>query len=268
MNARMFSFALAAVCLTAAQLQGQRLATPSYYQTLTYIKAAPGKGTEYLQFVRDTTMKSAQVRANAGEIISWTLLRSVYPAGQESRADFMVSVITEGQPRAPQERADMENNMKKAGVKLTVDDFYARRNSLSSLVATEMWRPRNRVAAPHKGHYLFINFMKVHDATAYIEFENTVWRPMAEEWVKQGKMSGWIFSTKVLPSGTDTTYTAYSADMFPTWEAAFASRPSEDVFAKVHAGKSYQETMGPINKLRNLARREMWVVVERVEKKK
>jgi hypothetical protein len=262
----MLCFALAAVCLTAAQLQGQQPATPSYYQTLAYIKAAPGKGNEYIQFVRDTTMKAAQVRANAGEIVSWTLLRSVYPAGQEARADYMVSVITEGPPHA--ERTDLENNLKKAGVKLSVDEFYAKRNSLSSLVATEMWMPRSRVAAPHKGHYLFINFMKVHDFTAYVEFENSVWRPIAEEWVKQGKMSGWIFSTKVLPSGTDTTYSAYSADMFPSWEAAFASRSAQDVFAKVHAGKNYQDTMSPMSKLRSLARREMWVVVERVEKKR
>jgi hypothetical protein len=36
----------------------------------------------------------------------------------------------------------------------------------------------------------------------------------------------------------------------------------------VHAGKNYQEFSAKIPKLRDLARREMWEVIERVEKKK
>lgn len=268
MKATFVGFALAAVFITAAQLSGQQPASPTYYQTLTYIKATPGKSRDYLQFLRDTTMKTAQVRADAGEIVSWTLLRPVYSAGQEARADYIISVITEGQPRPPQSQADLEAAFKKAGVTLKADEFYTKRNNLSQLVATEMWRPRSRVAAPQKGHYLFLNFMKVHDNTAYVEFETSMWRPLAEEWVKQGAMSGWIFATKMLPSGTDTEYSAYSADMFSTWEAAFAARSIEPLFAKIHAGKSYQEFTASVPKLRSLARRELWTVVERVEKRK
>jgi hypothetical protein len=162
--------------------------------------------------------------------------------------------------------AQQESLMKKAGVAMSYADFVKKRTSLSTLVASEMWRPQVRVAAPRKGHYLFINFMKVHDGAAYAEFERNIWRPLAEEWVKQGAMSGWIFSTKMLPGGTETPYTAYSADMFPTWNAAFAARSMQSIFDKVHPGKNYQENAEKIPKLRDLARRELWVVVERVEK--
>ncbi len=268
MNARMLSFALAAASMTAAQLPGQQSATPVYTQTLNYVKVTPGKATEYVQFVRDTTMKTAQVRADAGEILSWTLLRSVYPAGQEARADYLISVIYEGPARTPQTREQMESALKKVGVTMKIDDFYAKRTSLITLVASEMWRPQVRVAAPKKGHFLHLNLMKVLDAPAYTDFEKTVWRPLAEEWVKQGAMSGWVFATKMLPAGTETAYSAYSADMYPTWDAAFAARPTEATFAKVHPGKSYTEFSASIPKLRNLARRELWEVVERVEKKK
>ena len=81
-------------------------------------------------------------------------------------------------------------------------------------------------------------------------------------------MSGWIFATKVLPTGTDTVYSAYSADMYPTWEAAFATRSMQATFEKIHPGKSYQEAITAMPKLRSLAKRELWVVVERVEKSK
>lgn len=268
MKAKLVSLALAAVCMTAVQLHSQQHPTPVYHQSLAYVKTQQGKGNEYVQFARETTMKMAQLRADAGEIVSWTLLQSVYPAGQEARANYLISTIYEGAPRPAQARARVEENLKKAGVQLKIDEFYAKRDSLSSLVAMELWRPRNRVAAPQKGHYLFLNMMKVRDAAAYIEFEDKMWRPLAEEWVKQGAMSGWIFATKVLPAGTETPYSAYSADMFPTWEAAFAARSTQSAFEKVHKGKNYQEFAGSFQKLRDLARRELWVVVERVEKKK
>lgn len=120
----------------------------------------------------------------------------------------MISTIAEGAPRAPIGREGFEKALQKAGLSMPVSDWYAKRDSLSSLVSTEMWRSRIRLGAPQKDHYLFLNYMKVHDAPEYNDFENNVWRPMAEEWVKEGSQSGWVFATKVLPSGTDTTYAA------------------------------------------------------------
>jgi hypothetical protein len=213
-------------------------------------------------------MRVAQVRANAGEILSWSLLRSVFPAGTEARADYVISVITQGPPPAPQGNAGLEANLKKAGINVTTADYWAKRNAVSARVAAELWRLRERVAAPQKGHYLYLNSMKVHDASAYNEFEASVWRPIAEAWVKEGAMSGWLYATKMLPGGTDTPYSAYSADMFPTWEAAFKSRSLQAAFEKVHPGKSYFEAATNMNKLRSLAKREMWQIVERVEKAK
>ena len=267
MKATLVRIALPVLCLaTAAVLNGQQPTTPVYTQTLTYLKVPTGKGDEYLAFFNETSKKMAQVRANAGEILSYTLLRSVYPAGEEARANYLVSIIFEGAPQPPASRSKMETDLKKAGVKMSIDEFLKKRTSLATLVAQEMWRPQARVAAPKVGHYIFINQMKVLDAPNYFTFEQTVWRPLAEEWVKQGAMSGWIFATKMLPGGTDAPYTAYSADMFPSWQAVFAPRPSQPIFAKVHAGKNYDETMSQISKLRSLGRRELWVVVERVEK--
>lgn len=272
MKASMLRFALPAFCMIAAQLPGQqaaqRPAAPVYTQSLTYLKTAPGQGNAWLKMTREETVKTAQVRADAGEILSWTLLRSVYPAGEEARADYIISVLTEGPPSAPRGEGGLESDLKRAGLKMTSSEYWAKRNGIVTRVASELWRIRERVAAPQKGHYIQLNFMKVNDASAYNDFEEKVWRPMAESWVKEGAMSGWLYATKILPTGTETAYPAYSADMFPTWEAAFARRSLQAKFEKVHAGKSYQETMAAMPKLRSLAKRELWVVVERVEKTK
>jgi hypothetical protein len=266
MKASLLRFALPVIGLMTATLQGQQSATPVYTQTLNYVKVTPGKATEYEQFLSESSRKVAQVRANAGEILSWTVLRAVMPAGQEARADYIISTISEGAPPAPANRSSFEENMKKAGAQMTTDEYLEKRRTLSTLVTTEMWRPQVRVAGPQKGHYIMINYMKVKDAAAYSAFERDTWRPMAEEWVKQGAMSGWIYATKMMPAGTETPYTAYSADMFPSWKAAFTARSTQAVFEKVHAGKKYQDAAESIPKLRDLARRELWVVVDRVER--
>ena len=271
-KASLLRLALPAFCLLAAQLPGQTAAQqpagPIYTQNLTYLKVAPGKGNEWLKMTREEAMKTAQVRADAGEILSWTLLRSVFPAGEEARADYLISVLSEGPPRAPRGDAGLEADLKKAGLKINADQYWAKRNGVVTRVASELWRIRERVGAPQKGQYLHLNYMKVIDAAAYNDFEAKVWRPLAESWVKDGSMSGWIYATKILPAGTDTVYSAYSADMYPTWDAIFATRSMQSAFEKVHPGKSYQEASASIPKLRSLGKRELWVVVERVEKSK
>lgn len=100
MNTSLLRIALPAFCLLAAQLPGQpatkQAAGPTYTQSLTYLKTAPGKGSDWLKMTREETMKVAQVRADAGEIVSWTLLRSVYPAGEEARADYVMRWLSTG----------------------------------------------------------------------------------------------------------------------------------------------------------------------------
>ena len=260
---------VALVVLVSAQLpplQSQQPPAPNYHQVLHYIKVPQAGRVEFEQLMKDTSLKAAETRVKAGEIVSWTLLRSVMPSGTEARGDYLVSILYDGVPTEPLDRAGNEALMKKAGVAMTGAAFYEKRDRLSALVCSELWRPLSRVGAPEKGHYLFINQMKVSDADAYVAFERDVWRPMAEQRAKDGEMSGWIFATKLLPSGDATPYRFYTADMFPTWAAAFKNWSAEDLFKKVHPGKNIDEAFANLEKLRSLAMRELWVVTERVAK--
>jgi hypothetical protein len=237
----------------------------AYFQTLACIKVAPGKTAEYRQFVNETTQVMMQARADAGEIVSWSLLRNVIPAGTEARCDYSLVTTYQGAPPQPQSTEALAKALAKAGVKMTAAQFLARRQALSQLVAYEMWQSVVRVGHPQKGNYLYLNHMKVLNETAYYRFESDIWRPMAEEWVKQGAQSGWQFSILLFPGGSEVKYAAVSADIYPTWEAAFRDRPVEETFKKVHSGKDYQTTMTGINS-RDLAVRELMFIEERVAK--
>ena len=276
-NVSLLRFALPVICLLMVQLQGQpttpaaapaAAAGPRYYQTITYIKTLPGKNNEWLKLVRETTMKVAQMRADAGEIASWTLLRAVMPQGSENRADYMMSVVTEGIPPAPLGGTANAEIYKKAGITMTYAESSAARQSTGTMVSSEMWLLHGRLGSLAKGYYVTLNLMKVKDSTAFRAHANSVATPLAAEKIKSGAMSGWHWATRVMPSGTDQAYGAYTVDMYPTWAAAFGGQSYSELFAKALPGKNMEETMAASNKARDLAKRELWVVVERVTKTK
>jgi len=256
--------------LPAVILAGQLTAQTSapVFQTMTCVKAQPGKFTDYRDFVTSTGPKLARVAIDAGSYTTWTLLQSLRPSGEEARCDFVISTLSEGAPPEPRNAGGqgLEQALAKAGVKMSAADYLGKRDATSRLVSQEIWSMRIRVGTPQKGNYVFLNYMKVKDGPGYSKFESEVWRPMAEGWVKEGSQSAWVVASRVVPSGTDLAYAAYSADIYPNWTAVFKPRNTQAMFGKVHGGKDYQETMGKLGALRDLARRELYVVVDRTAK--
>lgn len=267
MNKKLLLIALTAALALGSQIQAQSAAAPAPVTTqrVTLIKVKPGQNQAWLKLMREVSMKTAQVRADAGEIISWTVLSCQYPAGEEARSDYMISEIFAGNPKSG--GMSMADQLKAAGITMTQEEINAKRRELSHVVAMELWRPRIYNGSANKGDYLTVNHMKVLDAEKYAAFERNVWSPLSQEWIKQGAMTGWFYATKLLPTGTDTKYTTRTVDMYPSLEAVFADRKFDETFAKAHPGKKMDETMADLGKLRELGSRELWRVVERVTKK-
>jgi hypothetical protein len=258
--------ALTSVALAAGQLAAQQQ-QPALYQTAACVKVQPGKWSEFREFSSTATRKLMEQSVADGRRVSWSLLRAVMPAGDEARCDYLSISVYENAPPEPSTSSDrLEASLKKAGVGMTAADYLAKRESVSRLVAMEMWRPRVRVGSWSQGHYLFINHMKVHNMSDYAKFEMEIWKPIAENWIKDGAQSGWVFATAALPGGSDVKYAALSADIYPTWEAVFKNRSLKDAFQKAHPGKDYEQTVSPMGKLRDLAVRELWRIEERVAK--
>ena len=59
--------------VTVTQLHGQQPAVPQYYQILHYIKVPPANRMEFDKMIKDASIKIADTRVKAGEIVSWTL---------------------------------------------------------------------------------------------------------------------------------------------------------------------------------------------------
>ena len=107
--------------------------------------------------------------------------------------------------------------------------------------------------------------MRVHDWDMIGETTQT-WSPLSKEMIKRGSITGWVFGTKRFPVGTDTPYRAYSANIYPNFEAVFDSVRMADIFDKVHPNKDIDEYRAKLGKARDIANRELWRIVERVTK--
>jgi hypothetical protein len=106
--------------------------------------------------------------------------------------------------------------------------------------------------------------MKVHDVPQYMELEQSLWKPMAQAWIEQGSLRGWTVNRPVLPGGTELKYQAITVDVYPSWTEAMKPRTIQETFKKVHGDKDMKESFERLNKARDLGRRELLVVEEKI----
>lgn len=268
MKVRMLRFVLPLIVLLSASLQAQQPAASASYQVVSTIKVTPGKTADFLKYIEDTTKKIAQMRLTSGEITGWYLLRAVYTAGRETAGDYLIVTNYPGIPTEPKTGEALAATYRAAGVKMTPAEASVVRNSVSSVISTETWQYKERVGSSGKGYYVVRNMMRIKDSAGYATYVNSVAKPVAEERVKDGSMSGWSLLTRVFPSGTDAAYAAFTIDIFPSWAAVFAPANTQAMIGKIAPGKSAEEVIGAASKYRDLAARDLWVIEERLSKSK
>ena len=141
------------------------------YHSVACIKVQPGKGAEYRQFINDFSRKVMQANVDSGDLAAASLLRTVLPSGTEARCDYVAISIYKGAPTAPSGMAGLSKALQKAGLTISAEDFIAKRGGLTQLVSSELWRNTLQLGDFEKGDYLYVNFMRVHNLTDWMNLE-------------------------------------------------------------------------------------------------
>jgi hypothetical protein len=218
--------------LASAQGQSEPPTTRGYC-----VKVAPGKGAEFRALLHDVGVPINQALANAGDFEWFVALRSVVPAGSSAACDYRMVAGYKGLPPEPTRREAFEAATKAAKVNMTWDQFVAKRNSLASLVSTEIWQGIDVVgpdATP--GSYVRINHYKVKDGAFgdWVRLEQAIWKPVMEAWLKEGGKGSWRVSSLMMPSGDVMPYNALTVDIFPDWNGLVRDPPLDTLWPKVH----------------------------------
>ena len=256
MNRRIWLFLVVFLAPTVPAFSQQ--APPDYFK-FTCVKIRPGKANELERF-HETMRRVAQADADTGGISGAYLLRTIFPEGAESRCDYISINSFSGVPPEPRGKDRLNMLLQKAGVPMTADDYVEKRFDLQRAISVELWRAVVFMGNMHKGDYLYLNFMKVHDLPAYTAFEKDVRRPVAQSLLEDGTFHAWFAMTVDLPEGTGLPYQLVTADIFPSWEKAMAGADDPGAFKKVHPGMDYNASEVKLAQMRDLDRRYFLVV--------
>jgi hypothetical protein len=221
--------------------------TPGYVVDQCY-KAAPGKAAEVNALVHDVSAKYHRVLVDEGSQAWWLVAAAVVPAGAAVRCDYRVVSGYNGFPPEAATPERVTAGLGKAGINMTSAEFTAKRDSIVSLVSTEIWHTLAEAGAhPGKGQYVRINYYKVKpgQGAEFSRLERTGWGPFVES-LKDSHM-GWQFNSLAMPTGESLHYNASTVDMYPTWEALGKGWPTATEWPKVHPDLPAAVYTGQVN---------------------
>lgn len=123
--------------------------------------------------------------------------------------------------------------------------------------------PAASTQAP-SSRYVMIEHMKSQPGQDYIKYEREWWQPIHRERLKQGKIRSWAVYSRMYPSGSsmEDFVVVTTVDKFNDLD--LMNLGYGEIFAKAHAGKKPSD-MPSAQNVRDLTRREMWVLVDEVK---
>lgn len=219
------------------------------------IKVNPGKGAEFDAFLRDVSLPLAQVRADSGEFAWVMVARSLYPAGTSATCDYSVIYGYKGLPPEEASASSLDAALKKTKIPLTAEQMIAKRSSLITLAAAEVWWTVEATGpAIGKGGYMRVNHYKIKPGQwdEWVKAERAGWKPLVEEWNKAGGKGGWGVYGLMMPSGDSLPYDGATVDTFADWNSLIRGVPLGELWPKVHPGFSINETLANLDKVRSV----------------
>ena len=253
---------IAALCTAVSAQQA-----PTGYHTVNCVKIKPDKASEYRKWGAGEFHKYAQGRIDSGTVSTYYRLRAVIPAGSSAECDYVTVWMYPGAPPAPMGTEELGAALKKAGLNMSAQEFMDRRDSMSTLVSNSMFQNQFSVGKAKQGDYMEVSYMKASDVGAWIEFEEKIWKPLAEQMVKEGVESGWSVNMQVIPFGTDVPYQGVTVDVYPSWEAVFKAQidPAfNDRFKKVHPDMDQEKTFANMQKVRSQSWTRLFVLEDMI----
>ena len=77
------------------------------------------------------------------------------------------------------------------------------------------------VGGAKKRDYLVFNSMSATSVRECVAAQKRIWRPFAEEGVKEGAPGGWAVNRQRLPNGAKNGNRVSTVDIYPTWDGMF-----------------------------------------------
>ncbi len=205
----------AMLCGTLAAQQ----ASMGFY-TVSCVKARVGKALELRQLIDQVSPKLDQAIVASGRATNIIVLEAEIPEGEAAPCDYEFVTFDKGMPPGPWAKGEFAEVLQKAGIQDSAESLMEKRESVGKLMWTGIWHSDTYVGPGKEMHYLVVNSINPPDFAACEAYENKEWKPLAEEMLKEGTISGWAMDARGLPNGTKDGAPLVTVDLFPSWDAA------------------------------------------------
>jgi hypothetical protein len=223
------------------------------------IKVLPGHAGGYQHMILETVAEAMRGSVGKNQLHSWVFARSVIPAGEEARCDFLLLDAYEGFPSRP-----IDPYLEKAGGIMATDGWQTRAATQSKLVSVELWQDLDKTGTVEAGSYLRVNQIKnpAGEFDSWARMQTEIWKPVHEARIRDGDFQGWLASRVIMPSGADWPNPARTISVFANWKSL--SRPARyrELIPVVHPGKNPDEILSRIASLQQILRTELFEVIE------
>lgn len=241
--------------------QGQKI----NYRASTYVKIAPEKEAEALEFARTVGTKVVREEMSAGiPIVSFALSRVTYSGVPAMEYNYIASTTFEGAPPEPNPAVTGPIVQKVAGMSLA--QYQQKLSSLGTVTGTVLSRieaatPGAKLA---EGNYFQVVRWKItpQRGADYGSYIQRMQLPLNAQAMKDGRIISWDASRTVSPGGSGAGWDATTVTYVKDLASALPSTPpagnqGEMNFGKVFPGQNFTTFVDAGRALRQAVRTEL-----------
>jgi hypothetical protein len=259
-------FIIVSLFIVTAPLFSQTDAT--IYAVADYMKVKPGGGPAYLDLEQKIWKPIHQERLKAGMIVGWYLYGVHFPSGSNHEYNFatvnVVNKFSDLENPLPEEIFTKVYPNKDASE--IMDETINAREAIHQdvWVVLDFVHPEKSSSTPSR--YIEVDFMKVKPGGVqpYLDLEQKIWKPIHQQRLESGFITGWRLYGLVFPAGSNNEYnfcTVNSYKNFMDLEKPY----TDEILTKALQNMTLSEMWDKTHQAREFMRSEIWQLIDYVQ---
>ena len=204
------------------QIKAQSDQKPVYYLD-TYYKTDKDKTDEYLYLMKNYASKIWKEKMNAGDVTSYALYSVVATSDDEGYNLISVQSASSINDFTKSNTLELFKKGFPGIDEKTLSAIMKSYAALRSPVKTEILKQIDGLPTGIQPYYE-MNFMKSLDGkqNEYVRQETEIFKPIHQEFIKNGNRSGWVFSQLIVPVSDGSKYNFVTANGFTDWDKSYS----------------------------------------------
>ena len=151
-----------------------------------------------------------------GRIQGYYALKVIMPTGSSSNYDYEVVVTSNNMNVLLDDTSAVLKNAFPGMTDDMVKGVNEQYSNIRTIVKKEIYNTADFIEVTPSAKYVEIDFMKAADGkyADYIKTERQTWKPVHQERIKLGVLSGWELDEKVMPASDKEMYDAVTANFY------------------------------------------------------